>query len=60
MIEKMSHLVIRESSDFSNTSFDSDLSGRERENKNLYQQMAASTDKVDKRIIDVYMLNKAK
>ena len=56
----MSHLVIRESSDFSNTSFDSDLSDWGRENKEYYKQMAASTDKVDKRIIDVYMLNKAK
>ena len=32
MVEKMSNLTIRESSDFSNTSFDSELSNWEPEN----------------------------
>ena len=47
LVEKMSNLIIRESSDFSNTSFDSELSNWEHENPQIYRKMTASTDKVD-------------
>ena len=47
LVEKMSNLIIRESSDFSNTSYDSELSSWEYENKQIYRKMAASTNKVD-------------
>ena len=59
MVEKMSNLIIRESSDFSVTSFDSELSNWEHENEQIYRQMPVSTDKIDKRIIDIFMLRKA-
>ena len=52
-------MIIRESSDFSNTSLDDEIDYWERENKNYYREVAASTDKVDKRIVDLYLLRKA-
>ena len=59
LIGKMSQMIIRESSDFSNTSLDDEIDYWERENKNYYREVAASTDKVDKRIVDLYLLRKA-
>ena len=55
----MSNLIIRESSDFSNTSFDSELSAWEKENAQIYRQLPESKDKTDKRIVDIFMLSKA-
>jgi len=59
LVEKMSNLIIRESSDFSNTSFDSELSAWEKENAQIYRQLPESKDKTDKRIVDIFMLSKA-
>ena len=52
-------MIIRDSTDFSNTSLDDEIDYWERENKNYYRAVATSTDKVDKRIVDLYLLRKA-
>ena len=55
----MSQLIIRESSNFEETSCDSELSDWQRDNMQYARSMTHSTDKVDKRLISLYMMSKA-
>ena len=55
----MSQLAIRESSEFSNTSFDSELSDFMTVNSKMYREIVSSKNKKDNRLIDIYMLGKA-
>ena len=59
LVDKMSQLIIRESSNFEETSCDSELSDWQRDNMQYARSMTHSTDKVDKRLISLYMMNKA-
>lgn len=51
--------MIRESSNFEETSCDSELSDWQRDNMSHVTRMARSEKKVDKRLINLYMLRKA-
>ena len=57
----MSQLVIRESTDNSETSNDSDLeaSDWEKEHSEYFLKTAYSKDTIDRRLISVYMMRKA-
>lgn len=55
----MSQLIIRESTDFEKTSDDDELSDWQKDEMNYAQSMANSKDKVDKRLIDLYLIRKA-
>ena len=59
LVDKMSQLIIRESSNFEETSYDSELSDWQRDNMHYARVMTHSTDKVDKRLISLYMMSKA-
>ena len=59
LVDKMSQLIIRESSNFEETSCDSELSDWQRDNMQYARSMTHSTDKVDKRLISLYMMSKA-
>ena len=55
----MSQLIIRESTDFDETSDDSDLSDWQRDEMHYARGMTNSKDKVDKRLINMYLIRKA-
>ena len=55
----MSQLNIRESSNFEDTSSDSELSDWQKDNMAYAEKMTASKEEVDKRLINLYMIMKA-
>ena len=58
MIEKTSRMVIRESSNFEETSSDEELDDVMRGKiGNRIEQMTKSTNVVDKRLMDLYVIN---
>ena len=58
MIDKTSRMVIRESSNFEETSSDEELDDVMRGKiGNKIEQMTKSTNVVDKRLMDLYVLN---
>ena len=58
MIDKTSRMVIRESSNFEETSSDEELDDVMRGKiGNRIEQMTKSTNVVDKRLMDLYVLN---
>ena len=60
LIDKVSHMVIRESSNFEETSSDEEMSEIDKETLgNRIEQMTKSTNIVDKRLMDLYILNQA-
>ena len=58
-VDKMSQMIIRESSNLEETSDDKDLSDWEREDMRHMQHMFTSSNKVDQRFIDLYRVRKA-
>ena len=58
-VDKMSQLIIRESSNLEETSDDSDLSDWQRDDMTHMQEMFTSSNKVDQRFIDLYKVRKA-
>ena len=56
----MSQLNIRESSNFEETSADSELSDWQKDNMDYAEKMTASTKLVDKRLINLYIMMKAR
>ena len=58
-VDKMSQMIIRESSNLEETSDDKDLSDWEREDMRNMQHMFTSSNKVDQRFIDLYKVRKA-
>ena len=52
-------MIIRESSDFDESSADSELSDWQRDDMSFAKQMTQSGEKIDKRLIDLYQLSKA-
>ena len=59
-MDKMSQMVIRESSNLDETSSDSDLSDWQNDNMDYAKRMVLSSSKVDARLINLYRLKKAK
>ena len=58
MIDKTSRMVIRESSNFEETSSDEELDDEMRGKiGNRIEQMTKSTNVVDKRLMDLYVIN---
>ena len=57
--DKLSQLVIRESSNMDETSNDEELSDVERIQEHFFERMAKSQDKVDKRFVNVYRVRTA-
>ena len=58
-VDKMSQLVIRESSNMEETSQDEELSDWQRDNMAYALQMASSADKIDERFINLYRIKRA-
>ena len=58
-VDKMSQMIIRESSNCEETSHDEELSDWEREDMRHMQDMFTSTNKVDQRFIDLYKVREA-
>ena len=58
-VDKMSQLIIRESSNLEETSEDAELSDYKREDMKYMQRMVASKNEVDQRFIDIYKVRKA-
>ena len=58
-VDKMSQLVIRESSNLEETSSDQELSEPLNQDENYTAKMIKSQDKVDKRLVNLYKLRKA-
>ena len=59
-VDKMSQLVIRESSNFEETSSDQELlSDLLNQDENYTAKMIKSVDKVDKRLVNLYRVRKA-
>ena len=58
-VDKMSQLIIRESTDFDESSADSELSDWQKDNMDYVRRMASSRDLVDKRLTNIYMIRKA-
>ena len=56
----MSQMIIRESSNFEETSSDDQLSDWENDNMSYAKQMAFSNNKVDARLMNLYMISKAR
>ena len=52
----MSQMVIRESSNFEDTSDDEELSDWGKDDLHYANQLIKSKDKVDKRLVDIHML----
>ena len=55
----MSQMVLRESSNFEETSDDEELSDWGKDDLRYANKLAKSKDKVDNRLINIYMLQKA-
>ena len=55
----MSQMLIRESSNFEETSDDEELSDWGKDDLKYANKLALSTDRVDRRLIDLYMIKKA-
>ena len=58
-IDRISQLVIRESSDLDETSSDRELSDWQRDEMDYAKRMAQSSNIIDKRLIGIYRLRKA-
>ena len=58
-VDKLSQPIIRESSNLDDTSSDNELSDWERDNMDYVGKMTKSSDKVDKRLVDLYRMRKA-
>ena len=58
-IDKMSQLVIRESSNLEETSSDADLSDWNRDNMDYAKRMALSSNQTDQKFISLYRIRKA-
>lgn len=58
-VDKMSQLVIRESSNLDETSDDSELSDWQQDNMDYAKALAESRNKVDERLINLYRIRKA-
>lgn len=56
VVDKMSQLEFKESTDFSQTSNDSELERAEPENVSTYSQLAMSKNKVDMKLVNIYLL----
>ena len=60
LIDKMSRMIVRESSNFEETSDDEELDDVQRDKLgNRIEQMAKSSNTVDKRLMDLYIVNHA-
>ena len=53
-------MVIRESSDFDNTSMDDELDGDLDDGENIIGAMLKSNDNIDKQLVNVYKVRKIK
>ena len=58
-IDKMSQMLIRESSCFEETSDDDELSDWGMDDHKYIAKLASSEEKVDQRLIDLYMIRRA-
>ena len=58
-VDKMSQMVIRESSNLDETSSDSELSDWQKDNMDYANRMVRSSSKVDNRLINLYRLRQA-
>ena len=58
-VDKMSQMLIRESSNLDETSADEELNDRGRMNKEFAKRLARSKGKVDRRLIDLFMIRRA-
>ena len=58
-IDKMSQMLIRESSNFEETSEDEELSDWGMDDQKYAEKLAKSEEKVDQRLIDLYMIRRA-
>lgn len=58
-VDKMSQMVIRESSNLEETSSDNDLSDWQRDNMDYVKKMTDSNNKVDKKLLNLYRIRKA-
>ena len=60
LIDKMSRMIVRESSNFEETSDDEELDDVQRDKLgNRIEQMAKSNNTVEKRLMDLYIVNHA-
>ena len=57
--DKFSQLIIRESSDHTNTTSDADLSDWERQDMQFAKKMTISKDSVDQRFVNLYKIRRA-
>ena len=58
-VDKMSQMVIRESSNLEETSSDNELSDWQRDNMAYAKRMAQSSNTVDQRLLNFYRIRKA-
>ena len=58
-VNKMSQMIIRESSDSEHTSDDDELNGEQNDDVNEIHKMVSSAGKVDKRFIDLFKVRRA-
>ena len=58
-VDKFSQPIIRESSNLEETSSDNELSDWQRDDMDNVGRMTRSSDKVDKRLVEIYRIRKA-